>query len=95
VALIIEAPGRSAEAICRRLQSKLAGCSDAKSPYKLSLSVGVAHFDPRKPVTLQELMRQADTALYRHKRRNRWESGVAASPLIPHTAMLQPATPGG
>src|SRR6266478_1056938 len=43
VALIIEAPGRSAEAICRRLQSKLAG-SNAASPYKLSLSVGVAHF---------------------------------------------------
>jgi diguanylate cyclase (GGDEF)-like protein len=88
VALIIEAPGRSAEAICRRLQSKLADCSGAESQYKLSLSVGVAHFDPRKPVTLQELMRQADSALYRHKRGNRWESGVAAPPLIPLTSVL-------
>jgi len=37
----------------------------------LSMSVGVAHFDPDKPVTLQELMRQADTGLYEHKRKNR------------------------
>jgi diguanylate cyclase (GGDEF)-like protein len=96
VALIIEAPGRSAEAICRRLQSKLAGCSDAKSPYKLSLSVGVAHFDPRKPVTLEELMRQADAALYRHKRRDRWASdATAAVSLIPRVSVIEPATLGG
>lgn len=96
VALIIEAPGRSAEAICRRLQSKLAGCSDAKSPYKLSLSVGVAHFDPRKPVTLQELMRQADAALYRHKRKDQWASdATAAVSLIPRVSVIEPATLGG
>jgi diguanylate cyclase (GGDEF)-like protein len=96
VALIIEAPGRSAEAICRRLQSKLAGCSDAKSPYKLSLSVGVAHFDPRKPVTLEELMRQADAALYRHKRKDRWASdATAAVSLIPRVSVIEPATLGG
>ena len=93
VALTVEVPGRSTAAICKRLQSKLAHCSGTE--YKLSLSVGVAHFDPRKPVTLQELMRQADTALYRHKRRSRWESDVAASPLISHASVLQPATPGG
>jgi two-component system cell cycle response regulator len=96
VALITEVPGRSAEAICGRLNSKLADCSGAESPYKLSLSVGVAHFDPRKPVTLQELMRRADEALYRHKRRDRWASDeVAAPPLIPHTSVIQAATPGG
>src|SRR5580692_1406995 len=96
VALITEVPGRSAEAICRRLQSKVADCAGAEGPYKLSLSVGVAHFDPGKPVTLQELMRQADTALYRHKRRDRWVSDGAAAPsMIPCTSMIQPAIPGG
>jgi len=96
VALISEVPGRSAEAICRRLQSKVADCSDAEGRYKLSLSVGVAHFDPCKPVTLQELMKQADTALYRHKRRDRWAfDDAAAPPLIPLTSVIQPATPGG
>jgi diguanylate cyclase (GGDEF)-like protein len=67
VALIMEEPGRSAKTICRRLQTNLADCTGADSPYELSLSVGVAHFDPDKPVTLQELMKQADTALYEHK----------------------------
>jgi len=86
VALIMEEPGRSAETICHRLQMNLAACAGAESAYKLSMSVGVAHFDPDKPVTLQELMRQADTELYEHKRRNRvepskgrWVSGSGAS----------------
>jgi two-component system, cell cycle response regulator len=95
VALTVEVPGRSTEAICRRLQSKLAHCSGPE--YKLSLSVGVAHFDPSSPVTLQELMTQADAALYRHKRRDRWASdGTAAlPPLIPLAAVIQPAALGG
>jgi two-component system, cell cycle response regulator len=67
VAMILEEPGRRAEAICQRLRTSLADCSRAESRYKLSMSVGVAHFDPDKPVSLQELMRQADAALYRHK----------------------------
>ena len=70
-ALIQEEPGRGAEAICRRLHLNLANCSGAENRYKLSLSVGVAHFDPDKPTTLQDLMRQADTALYERKRENR------------------------
>ena len=69
VALIQEEPGGSAEAICQRLHSNLADCTGAENRYKLSLSVGVAHFDPDKPATLQELMRRADSALYRHKRK--------------------------
>ena len=69
VALIMEEPGRSAETICRRLHMNLAEGAGADSPYKLSLSVGVSHFDPGAPVTLQELMKQADTALYQHKRK--------------------------
>jgi two-component system, cell cycle response regulator len=94
VALTVEVPGRSTAAICRRLQSKLAHCSGVE--YKLSLSVGVAHFDPARPVTLQELMRQADAALYRHKRRDRWSSDSAAPvPLIPHASVIQPASQGG
>jgi two-component system, cell cycle response regulator len=70
-ALIQEEPGRSAEAICQRLHVNLADCMGAENRYKLTLSVGVAHFDPDKPATLQDLMRQADTALYEHKSKNR------------------------
>jgi diguanylate cyclase (GGDEF)-like protein len=71
VALIIEVPGRSVEAICDRLQTNLARRSGDERRYILSLSVGVAHFDPQKPVALQELMRHADAALYRHRRKTR------------------------
>jgi two-component system cell cycle response regulator len=71
VALIQEEPGRGAEAICQRLRLNLADCSGAENRYKLSLSVGVAHFDPDKPSTLQDLMRQADIALYERKCKNR------------------------
>jgi two-component system cell cycle response regulator len=71
VALIVDVPGRSVEAICNRLQTNLAQRSVAERRYTSSLSVGVAHFDPENPVTLQELMRQADVALYRHKRKAR------------------------
>ncbi len=94
VALIVEVPGRSAEAICRRLQSKLADCARAESRYSLSLSVGVAHFDAGKPVTLHELMRQADIALYRHKRRERAAfDGAAGAPMIPLGSVAQATTP--
>jgi two-component system cell cycle response regulator len=96
VALVTAAPGRSTESICARLRFKLADCSGSETRYKLSLSVGVAHFDPCKPVTLHELMRLADTALYRHKRGERWASDTAAvPPLIPYIPVMQRATSGG
>jgi two-component system cell cycle response regulator len=80
VALIIEAPGRSVEMIRDRLQTNLAHLAAAERRYTLSLSVGVAHFDPDKPVTLHELMRQADAALYRIKHKvRRVPDGLAAA----------------
>jgi two-component system, cell cycle response regulator len=90
VALIIEVPGRSVEMICSRLQTHLADCSGAERRYTLSLSVGVAHFDPEKPVTLQELMRRADAALYQHRHKaRRVPDGLAAANSAP------PARAGG
>jgi two-component system, cell cycle response regulator len=88
VALIQEEPGRSAEAICERLHMNLAACTGADSRYRLSLSIGVAHFDPDKPVTLEELMRQADAALYRHKRNRSFVAGgvVKRPALVESTA---------
>ncbi|MGC1521073.1 MAG: GGDEF domain-containing protein, partial [Steroidobacteraceae bacterium] len=80
VALIIEAPGHSVEVIRDRLQANLAERSAAERRYALSLSVGVAYFDPGKPVALQELMRQADAALYRLKHKSRRiPDGLAAA----------------
>jgi diguanylate cyclase (GGDEF)-like protein len=36
--------------------------------YDLSVSSGVAQYDPENPCTLQELIQQADESMYRHKR---------------------------
>ncbi|HVA41050.1 MAG TPA: GGDEF domain-containing protein [Candidatus Binataceae bacterium] len=96
VALIVEIPGRSPEAICKRLQMNLADRSGAESRYELTVSVGVAHFDPDEPVTLQELMKQADSALYRHKRRDRWApDGLAAPRLMAPESLTQTAMQTG
>ena len=99
VALIMEEPGRSAETICRRLQMNLADCAGAESPYRLSMSIGAAHFDPDNPVPLQELMRQADTELYEHKRKDRLTASkgrrLSAEPLeLNPSGSLALMTPG-
>ena len=36
-------------------------------PYKVSLSVGKANYDPHNPVTIEDLMRQADELMYEAK----------------------------
>jgi diguanylate cyclase (GGDEF)-like protein len=36
--------------------------------YKLSLSTGVAHYDPANPISLEELLETADKGMYRAKR---------------------------
>ena len=46
----------------------------------LSLSVGVAHFNPRRPVGLDELLETAKQAMYEHKRVTR----IASSEMTPH-----------
>jgi diguanylate cyclase (GGDEF)-like protein len=47
----------------------------------LSLSVGVAHFDPRRPVSVDELLESAEQTMYQHKRVTR----IASSELTPPT----------
>jgi diguanylate cyclase (GGDEF)-like protein len=89
VALIMEEPGRSGETIRRRLRMNLANCTGDETRYKLSLSVGVAHFDPDKPVTLQELMRQADAELYRHKRKKQASVSGASNGHRPSAPPLE------
>ena len=94
VALVIEGPGRNAEAICRRLQSELAQRARADSRYSLSLSVGVAYFDPGEPVALHDLLRRADIALYRKKRGKRSEfNAIAATPVVAHEPLVQSTIP--
>ncbi|MBI2191244.1 MAG: diguanylate cyclase response regulator [Planctomycetes bacterium] len=57
------------DAIVSRLHEKLdeQNGRDAR-PYRLSLSLGIAHLHPEQKVTLEHLLAKADKALYEHKK---------------------------
>jgi diguanylate cyclase (GGDEF)-like protein len=66
--LAFEASNPNQELILRRLEKTLKKANPSEALYQLSLSVGVARFDPEHPVSLGELMAQADLAMYEQKR---------------------------
>jgi len=57
------------QTILARLEKNLLKTTADEPRYKLSLSIGVARYDPESPVTLGELMAQADQDMYKHKNR--------------------------
>jgi diguanylate cyclase (GGDEF)-like protein len=67
--LAIEAAGHSEPTIKARLFERLKSISAEQSRYEISLSVGVARFDPRNVTSIGELMVKADRAMYEQKRR--------------------------
>lgn len=72
VVLAVEAgQHQSLESMSRRLEQNLKKASSSGGPCTLSLSVGVARFDPKNPITLGELLVQADRAMYEKKRKNK------------------------
>ena len=64
----LEAACDNREVILRRLEENLDSSSTDESRYKLSLSVGMARFDPKRPVSLGKLISMADEAMYEHKK---------------------------
>ena len=67
-ALAFEASARHEKSILERLNENLRAASAAETRYSLSLSVGLARFDPSHAVSLQELMAEADSAMYEQKK---------------------------
>ena len=67
--LAIEASGHSEATIKTRLFECLKSISAEQSCYEISLSLGVARFDPRNRTSIGELMAKADQAMYEQKRR--------------------------
>jgi diguanylate cyclase (GGDEF)-like protein len=63
-------------AMAGRLEKRLAKAHTEEPRFRLSLSIGVARYDPQVPLSLGELMAQADKDMYRHK--NRRAFGAAA-----------------
>ena len=66
--LALEASSRNQETILHRLQKALRKANEEESRYSLSLSVGVARFDPIQDLSLADLMGEADRAMYENKR---------------------------
>src|SRR5438445_4603973 len=74
--LAIEASGHNQEIIAARLRENLRQMNDQDSGTAISLSWGVARFDPRSKTSIGQLMVQADQAMYDHKRcqSSSWEN---------------------
>jgi diguanylate cyclase (GGDEF)-like protein len=68
VVLASEASAAIQEVLLRRFQKALKKANVGESRYDLSVSVGVARFDPKRAVALGELLAQADAAMYQQKR---------------------------
>ena len=59
---------RTSEAILSRLDKSINEVNQRGGMTSLSLSIGVARFNPEDPVSLAELLTEADCDMYRHKR---------------------------
>ncbi len=65
IALVVAAARDSGQIIANRLQSQLVArnVKDPR-PYQISGSLGVALFDPKTPMSIEDLIGKADMALY-------------------------------
>ena len=60
------------ESLTDRLRQKIALANSQRNrPYDLSISIGVAHYDPDEACTIEELMGRADRVMYEEKRKKR------------------------
>lgn len=66
--LALQASGQDESAMLRRLEKCLKKSGTDESHCDISLSVGVARFDPQQPLSLAELMEEADRNMYQQKR---------------------------
>jgi len=69
VVLTMDSLDQSSESIYLRLQKHLKIINtDINRGYRLSFCIGVTHFNPRNRTTINDLMAEADEALYKNKR---------------------------
>jgi diguanylate cyclase (GGDEF)-like protein len=67
--LVWEASIPDLRTILGRLDRHFAKMNAEEERYKLSLSIGVARYDPQSPLSLGELLARADHDMYKHKNR--------------------------
>jgi diguanylate cyclase (GGDEF)-like protein len=70
-----EASMPDTRAIFSRMEKNLQKANADEDRFKLTLSVGVARYDPQSRVALGELMAMADRDMYRHKNRRAVAAG--------------------
>lgn len=71
VVLATDAVSSASKAIQARLMAAVDRRNEEPSPFKLSISIGVSVFDPAQPMTLAQLLSQADERMYAHKQTGR------------------------
>lgn len=73
------APDSGIEAVRNRLEKRLVeyNVRQVDGSFRLAVSVGLTIFDPAKPVTVDELVRQADERMYEQKRQKKAARGEA------------------
>lgn len=74
--ILVDAPETGVATVLRRLQSRLEEYNAGQDgSFRLSVSMGAAVFDPAKPVSVDDLIREADGRMYEEKLRRKAESG--------------------
>ena len=66
-ALVTVSDPNACDLMLHRLQGAIAADNLARAEASLSLSVGFAQFNPRKPSSIADLLRKADVAMYEDK----------------------------
>ncbi len=71
-AVLLESPDENDEILITRLNEHIRDHNAQWSQdYQLSVSVGAVHFDPEHPISIDELLSQADALMYAQKRSKR------------------------
>jgi diguanylate cyclase (GGDEF)-like protein len=66
--LALEAADESSETLVERLRERVQDFNESSpEPYQLSVSIGMAHHDDDPRVRLEDLVAEADSAMYREK----------------------------
>jgi diguanylate cyclase (GGDEF)-like protein/PAS domain S-box-containing protein len=66
--LAVDASMESAELLTNRIHANLERCNQqGDRPYQLSLSIGIARYDPETPCPVSQLIAQADALMYQEK----------------------------
>jgi diguanylate cyclase (GGDEF)-like protein len=66
--LALEAADESSELLVQRLRERVTDFNQSSpEPYQLSVSIGMAHHDEDLRVRLEDMVAEADSAMYREK----------------------------